>query len=91
MKLQDIQKDSKWIEKKPDTHTTKLQEVTVLNIRQHYETSNNPPYKQKNYTYIYYKTNEGTYYPARNNGYLDGLVGCYKVREFTRLFKPLEK
>jgi hypothetical protein len=94
MRTQDIAPGTQWIEKKPDTHTDKLQKVTVLKIRQHYESGNKHPYKPRNYTYIYYKTNEGQYYPAKNRTernlfVLDGLVGCHKLTEFKKLFTPI--
>ena len=85
MKTISISINSEYIEKKPENYTNKLQKIVVLNIRKHYESTYNKKTNKsshRNFTYIYYKTKEGTLYPARNGGYLDGLVGCMKLTEF---------
>lgn len=79
-------------ELKPENYTTKLQEITVLSIRNHYESWYNKKTGKgghKNFTYVYYQTNYNTYYPARNGGYLDGLIGCIKLIHFNHKFIPL--
>jgi len=73
----------------PYSHTDKLHQITVLSVKKHYESwYNNKTGKggKKNFTYVYYKTNEDTFYPAANRGFLDGLVGCIKLSEFNRKY-----
>ena len=80
---------SEYTEVKSSDYTDKLQSIVVLNIRKHFESWYNKKTNKggkKNFTYVYYKTKENTYYPARNGGYLDGLVGCMKLREFKSKF-----
>jgi hypothetical protein len=80
---------SEYTENKPENYTDKLQTIVVLSIRKHYESFYNKKTGKsghKNFTYVYYKTKENSYYPARNGGYLDGLVGCTKLAEFNRTF-----
>ncbi len=74
------------------THTDKLHQITVLSVKKHFESWYNKKTNKggkKNFTYVYYKTNDGTFYPAANHGYLDGLVGCIKLAEFNRKYKPV--
>ena len=81
---------SEYTEKKADTYTDMLQTVIVLNTRKQYESWYNKKTNKSgkmNFTYVYYKTKENTFYPSRNGiGYLDGLVGCMKLREFKSKF-----
>lgn len=81
---------SEYTEKKSENYTDKLQTVIVLSITKYYESFYNKKSGEqgyKNFTYVYYKTKEETFYPARNGGYLDGLVGCMKLTEFNHKFQ----
>lgn len=80
---------SEYTEKTSCNYTDKLQTVIVLNTKQHYESWYNKKTNKSgkiNFTYVYYKTKEDTFYPARNGGFLDGLVGCMKLRKFKSKF-----
>lgn len=81
---------SEYTELKNSDYTEKKQIVIVLNNRKHFESWYNLKTNKggnKNFTYVYYKIKEDTFYPSRNNnGYLDGLVGCMKLREFNSKF-----
>jgi hypothetical protein len=81
---------SEYTEKKPSDYTSKLQSIVVLSVRKHYESfyHKKTGYGHKNFTYVYYKTKEDSLYPARNGGYLDGLVGCIKLIDFRKTFIP---
>lgn len=82
---------SEYTEKKPSDYTSKLQSIVVLSTRKHFESYYNKKTGKngnKNFTYIYYKTKEDSFYPARNGGYLDGLVGCIKLIDFNKKFIP---
>jgi hypothetical protein len=72
MKRSELTYYTELIEKKPSKHTSKLQQIIILNQYTGYDHS-----KKRSYTYFTYKTKEGTYYPAANREFaiLDGLVG----------------
>ena len=83
---------SEYLENKPEDYTEKLHQVVVLKLIQHYESWFNKKtgkYGRNTFTYVYYKTKENSYYPARNGGYLDGLVGCIKLRQFKAKFTQI--
>ena len=77
----------------PYDYTSTIPKVRVTNIRKHYE-YNKSFKKQFNYTYVYYVYCNDVYLRAKNWSehspkYLDGLIGCVKLREFNQMFKPL--
>ena len=87
-----IERGSKFEQLKPSKHTEKLHVIEVGNIRTHFEYGKNG--KGRNYTYVYYKTPYGSYYPAANSTerqplYLDGLVGCIKLTELNSQYRPI--
>ena len=84
---------SEYQEINPCDYTDKLQTVIILDTKQHYESWYNKKTNKSgkmNFTYVYYKTKEDTFYPARNGGFLDGLVGCMKLRKFNTTFKLIK-
>lgn len=94
MRKSEIVKGGLYVEKTPSKHTDKLQKITVLDVKQHYELNKKTHIGHRNYTYVYYKTNEGQFYPAANSTdnrplILDGLVGCILLSEFKKQFTPL--
>jgi hypothetical protein len=81
MKLSELTHYTELIEKKPSKHTSKLQQIIILNHHKGYDYS-----KKRAYTYLTYKTKEGTYYPAANREFaiLDGLVGTINLSDLKR-------
>lgn len=69
---------AKYIEKQPTDYTNILEKVEVLSVKKYFENG-------RNISYVYH-INRNIGYPARNGGYLDGLIGCTKLRTFKARF-----
>ena len=91
MKKADLKSGLICIEKRPSKHTPALHKVEVLKVTQHYEMNKKTYIGHKNYTYVYYKTCEGQYYPAANSTdrellILDGLIGSCLLNDFKKQY-----
>lgn len=92
MKSSEIGYGQKFEQLKPSKHTEKLHVIEVRNVRTHFEYGKNG--KGRNYTYVYYLTPSGSYYPAANSTerqplFLDGLIGCIKLTELNSQYRPI--
>ena len=75
-KKEDLSIGSELIEKQPDDYTEKKQEIIILRLLN---------------SYVYYKTKENTFYPARNSTpnkplYLDGVIGIITLSDLKKEF-----
>jgi len=92
MKTTEMVYGQKFEQLKPSKHTEKLHIIEVVDIKKHFEYGKNG--KQRNYTYVYYKTPYRSYYPAANSTdkqplYLDGIIGCIKLSKLNSQYKPI--
>ncbi len=88
-----IQFNQVYTRKEPYDYTETIPKVIPYQTRKHGEYTKAG--KFVNHTFVYYRYCEDIYLRARNWSersprYLDGMVGCVKLREFNRYFKTIQ-